>query len=107
MSVPAVGIAPIVRARLFGFLRRLILTARRAAGLWRCCSRPSSVYGLGRWLSQLELTLYLVITALSKKYSVLYSRTERVEMLNNTIIYHGDSLISPQRYELNAYHASI
>ena len=69
MSVPAVGVAPIVRPTHFkarGLYSLLAyLSAEVAAGLWRCCSRPSSVYGLGRWLSQLELTLYLVITALS------------------------------------------
>lgn len=69
MSVPAVGIAPNVRPAHFQacspypFLA--YLSAEAAAGMWRCCSRPSSVYGLVRWLSQFKLTLYLVITALS------------------------------------------
>lgn len=57
MSVPAVGVAPIVRPKHFkarGLYSLLAyLSAEVAAGLWRCCSRPSSVYSLGRWLSQL------------------------------------------------------
>ena len=71
MSVPAVGVAPIVRPKHFkarGLYSLLAyLSAEVAAGLWRCCSRPSSVYGLDRWLSHIELTLYFKITALSSE----------------------------------------